>query len=453
MSVQSATSLRRLYAAAGLAGACLANASVLVPLVALAHHGSASLAGAMLALITVAIAAGALASGRAVAALGERTLLSASFAVLAAGQLTAMLLGAQRWALGAGALAIGSGLGVFWVASQSTLAHAAGDSTARGGFVRHYVSYVVGSALSAPATGLAVHILHGLGAEKAAALHLAFAVGLLAALLGPWIYPPERARAARLARALAMRPRRALVDLAQEMGPGRCRPARGSQTSAAPAPVPWRRVWQTLKAHLDLQLPDLLLVSALSLLATLAPVVLTRELHFSAATVGIVVGALAAGKIAGSLLAERAVRTWERGALVASMLTLAALSSATLAMTSRAPLFVAMLILAVLGAAGAWPVIVEGALRGVSAEQRRTLAVVWNVREYGAIAASTVAGGWLLASFPTWVSLALAAGCLAVGAALAARTHGTPGAPGHSAPRTGLRRPPGPRADAAPRRS
>jgi len=415
--VQSALSLRRLYAAAALAGACLANASVLVPLAALAHHGSASLAGAMLALITVAIAGGALASGRAVSMLGERTMLSASFAVIGAGQLVAMLFGAARWALGIGALTIGGGLGLFWVASQSTLGAAAGRPGAQRGFVRHYVWYVVGSAASAPASGLAVHLLRGAGAGALASLHLAFGVGLLAALVGPWVYPPERRRLAGMRKltgrpegsrkTTAQRTRRWAAAAPRNIGPARLLPT-------------CRLAGAALGRALTLQLPDLLLVSALSMLATLAPVVLTRQLHFTPAAVGIVVGALAAGKIAGSLLAERGSRAWERGALVGAMLGVAALASAALALTALAPLFVAMLVVAVLGAAGAWPVIVEGALGSVSARERCALAVVWNVREYGAIAASTVAGGWLLASFPAAVSLALAAGCLALGAALAA---------------------------------
>jgi MFS family permease len=396
--VQLARHPKSLYGAAAFAGACLANSNVLVPLLALAHHGSASLAGTLLATITIAVALGALLATRPLALLGERTLLRASFAVIATGQIVGVLFGGATPALALAALLVGAGLGLFWVASQAMLARGAGLPGGERGIVRQYVCYVIGSALGAPASGLAGGFLRILGASSIASLHLAFAVGLVCALAGLLVCGSRRGRA-RIAAAPA------------PTQPGSPRSRRLAPDAA--------RALRALGHGLSLQAPDLVLVCALSVLATLAPVVLSRELRFSAPTVGLVVGGLAAGKVLGSLLAERAAPSVSRGALVGAMLALAAGCSGVLALQPPAPLFVAMLVLAVLGAAGAWPVVVEAGLGSPSERERRRLTVVWNVREYGAIAASTAAGGLLLQSFPVGVSFAIAAAGLVLGAALA----------------------------------
>jgi len=405
--VGSARLSARLFVAASLAGAVLANASVLVPLAALAHHGSPSVAGVLLAMITVAIALGALVASRPLARLGARNLLSASFLLMAAGQADAIAFGGAQAALALAALVVGAGLGLFWVASQVTLSAAAGRPGAERGFVRHYICYVVGSALGAPATGLAVHALRGAGAGAAASLHLAFVVGLVASLAGPLVWRPTRLPGGRTTTS---------ASPVTAIPAGERRPTPRASARAGCTAGGARRA---MLRGLSLQLPDLLLVSALSVLATLAPVVLTRTLHFTPAAVGLVVGALAAGKIGGSLIAERGARAHPRNVLVAAMLGLAAGCSTVLALATVAPLFVAMLVLAVLGSAGAWPVIVEAALGSVDASERASLTVAWNVREYGAVALSTVVGGWLLASLPASASLMLAAGALALAAALA----------------------------------
>ena len=90
-------------------------------------------------------------------------------------------------------------------------------------------------------------------------------------------------------------------------------------------------------------------------------------------------------------------------------------------------LYVALTVAATFLAIGVWPVVVDGALARVSPEERHGLAVVWNVREYVAIAAATVLGGFLLdASARPTLLLAVAAGLLATAAISALAVLGRP---------------------------
>ncbi len=66
---------------------------------------------------------------------------------------------------------------------------------------------------------------------------------------------------------------------------------------------------------------------------------------------------------------------------------------------------------------GVWPIVVDGALARVSPPQRSSLTIAWNAREYTAIAATTVLGGYLLdASARPTLLLALVAALLAAAA-------------------------------------
>ncbi|MER3411111.1 MAG: hypothetical protein C4305_01410 [Thermoleophilia bacterium] len=62
----------------------------------------------------------------------------------------------------------------------------------------------------------------------------------------------------------------------------------------------------------------------------------------------------------------------------------------------RVWLFIPLLAVTIFLGAGAWPVCVDGALARVSPSERSLLAVSWNLREPGAMAISTLAGGYLL---------------------------------------------------------
>lgn len=373
---------RAFYAAALLAGIGLGNVSVALPLLVVVRGGSPAIAGYLLAAFTLAVALGALASGPLVSALGARNVLVTGFVVLGCGQVAALAAGAAVAGLALAAVLVGAGLGCFWVGSQVTLGHRAGGAGAERGFVRHYVAYVIGSAAGAPATGLVAQGLRDAGISEAASVRLAFGLGLAAALAGLAWWRPSRQRTERVA--------------------------------------PTRRVRPAMAAHgMALQLPDLLLVAALALLAPLAPVILVRDFRFSSVAVGAVVGALAGAKVIGSLTAERASRRLGRGRLVAAMLACASAFSVMLAQTRLATLFVVLLFAAVLAAAGAWPVVVEGALARVDPHQRGVMTVAWNAREYSIIAIATAAAGWLLARFADPAAPFVIAGALLALSAMA----------------------------------
>jgi hypothetical protein len=109
------------------------------------------------------------------------------------------------------------------------------------------------------------------------------------------------------------------------------------------------------------------------------------------------------------------------------MLGGSAVAVAVLAGTHQAWLYVALTVASTFLAIGVWPVVVDGALARVSPDERHGLAVVWNVREYVAIAAATVLGGYLLdlSARPTFMLIA-ASGLLAIAAISALAVLGRP---------------------------
>ena len=112
---------------------------------------------------------------------------------------------------------------------------------------------------------------------------------------------------------------------------------------------------------------------------------------------------------------------------VGAMLGCSALAAAVLAASHQAWLYVALTVASTFLAIGVWPVVVDGALARVSPEERHGLAVVWNVREYVAIASATVLGGYLLdLSVRPTLLLATAAGLLAFAAVSALAVLGRP---------------------------
>ena len=159
----------------------------------------------------------------------------------------------------------------------------------------------------------------------------------------------------------------------------------------------------------------------MGLMLNFVPVVLTHVFHFKPLAVGAVAGGGAAAKIFGSLTASRLARVAGSRRAVGAMLGGSALAAAVLAGTHQAWLYVALTLASTFLAIGVWPVVVDGALARVSPEERHGLAVVWNVREYVAIAAATVLGGYLLdlSARPTLMLIA-ASGLLAIAADLGA---------------------------------
>src|SRR5437762_710505 len=145
-----------------------------------------------------------------------------------------------------------------------------------------------------------------------------------------------------------------------------------------------------------LQLPDLLLVAAMGMLLNLAPVVLNRDFRFTPLAVGFVSGAVAAAKIGGSITAGRIAQTAGSKRAVGAMLAGSSVAAALLAGTHVAYVYVLLTVATAFLAIGVWPIVVDGALARVSPEERHGLSIVWNVREYAAIAATTALGGYLL---------------------------------------------------------
>jgi MFS family permease len=369
---------RALVASALGAGISYSNLAVALPLLVLAQHGSAFLAGALLGANTVAFSLGAL---LALALRRAEGGVAAGLAAILAGDLLLLVASSFRGALVAGAVVHGVGMGLFWVGVQASLGKRSGTAGSQFAFVGQYVVYVTGSATGAALTGAGIAGLRVLGMGHAASIRLSFGVGATSALL------------------------------------------------ALPAAVSWLRRTEALPvarmrppplSGFALQLPDLLLVGAMGMLLNLAPVVLSDVFRFTPLAVGAVSGAVAAAKIGGSVTAGRLAHTAGSRRVVGSMLGCSALAAAVLVGTHQAWLYVFLTVAASFLAIGVWPIVVDGALARVSPQDRHGLSVVWNVREYVAIAAATALGGYLLdvSGRPTLL-LALATALLATAAASA----------------------------------
>jgi MFS family permease len=380
------TSTRRALVASALgAGISYSNLAVALPLLVLAEHGSPLLAGALLAANTVAFSLGAL---LALALRRGESGVVAGLAAIAAGDLL-LIAAPSRGALVAGALVHGAGMGLFWVGVQASLGRRSGETGSQRAFVLQYVVYIAGSATGAALTGAAIAGLRALGVSHATSIRVSFVVGATAALLA-------------LPSALAWLRR---------------------TTGGVPRP----RLRPPPLRSFALQLPDLLLVAAMGMLLNLAPVVLSDDFHFTPLAVGVVSGAVAAAKIGGSVTAGRVVHTAGSRRTVAAMLAGSALAAAVLAGTHQAYLYVFLTVATAFLAIGVWPIVVDGALARVSPEERYGLSIVWNVREYAAIAATTALGGYLLdvSARPTLL-LVLAAVLLATAAVSALAVLGRP---------------------------
>ena len=375
---------RALVASALGAGISYSNLAVALPLLVLAEHGSSFLVGSLLAAETVAFSLGAL------LALGLRRSeggVAAGLAAIAAGDLL-LIAAPVSEALFAGAIVHGIGMGLFWVGVQASLGRRSGAAGSQRRFVRQYVVYVGGSAAGATLTGAGIATLRWLGVAHAASIRASFAIGVLSSLLGlpaavSWLRRTDA---------------RPLVRL-------------------RPPPL----------SGFALQSPDLLLVAAMGLMLNFAPVVLTHVFHFTPLAVGAVAGGIAAAKICGSVTASRLAQAAGSKRAVGAMLGCSALAAAALAGTHQAWLYVALTVASTFLAIGVWPVVVDGALARVSPEERHGLAVVWNVREYVAIASATVLGGYLLdlSDRPTLL-LVTAASLLAIAAVSALAVLGRP---------------------------
>ena len=385
-SVAFMTQTRRALVASALgAGISYANLAVALPLLVLAEHGSAFFAGSLLGVNTVAFSLGALA---ALFLRRAESGVAVGLAAIAAGDLL-LLTSPVRGALVAGALVHGIGMGLFWVGVQASLGRRSGTTGSHRAFVLQYVVYIAGSAAGAALTGGSIALLRTVGVAHTTSIRLSFVVGAAASLVA------LPAAAAWLL---------GTVDVAP---PSRLRPP------------PLR--------GFALQLPDLLLVAAMGMLLNLAPVVLNDDFGLRPLAVGLVSGAVGAAKIGGSVTAGRIVHAAGSKRTVGAMLGGSAVAAAVLAGTHQALLYILLTVATAFLAIGVWPIVVDGALARVSPEERPGLSIVWNVREYAAIAATTAFGGYLLdvSARPTLV-LVLASALLASAAVSALAVLGRP---------------------------
>jgi MFS family permease len=371
---------RRFYVVAVSAGFAFANMAMAVPLRVVQRGAHASLAGDVLAAATISVAAGALLAGR--AGRGRRSLLGTAVAVTGAGS-TLLLAATDVPLLTAGACVVGAGVGVFWVASQLVLAQRAGSPAGARAFLLHYALYTLGAVAGSSTTGALASAAPALGLQTTTGIRASSSLALGGCLLAASIW-----RAAGVA-------------------------------GVEPRPMP--QADRVPERQLRLQVPDLLLVTGLALLLPLAPVVLAREFGLAPLDVGLVIGAVALAKIAGTFVARALTRSSGPGRTILLLLAAGTTFSLLLTAAPTLPLFVVALLATALAGTGAWPLVVDAAQARAEPEDRRRLAVHWNAREYVLIAAATAASGWLLTELGSPAPVfALAALLFAAAAAAAA---------------------------------
>jgi MFS family permease len=372
---------RRFYVAALAVGAAFANLGVAVPLQVGALGGSPALTGAILAIATVAIALGALAAGAISPRIGggPRTL-ALALGVCGCGSLAFGATTSFAGIAAAGALA-GVGIGLFWVASQSVLGRRSGEPGSESAFLVHFATYTFGAVTGSSLTGAIVWLARDGGLATTTGLRLSAVVGAGAAATALALWWPCASR----------------VEV-----------ARGAAA-----------VWRAPSRHLAVQLPDLLLVTALALLLPLTPTVLSHAYHLGPLAIGLVMSFVSIAKIAGSFTARTLARSGGHRRSISILLCGGGAFCVLLCVALNAPVFVAALLLTTLLAAGAWPLVVDSAQARVPPDGRHGLAVVWNAREYGTIAAGTLLAGWVFGALGRPEPLFALAALLIVAAAVA----------------------------------
>lgn len=376
---------RRFYATAFGVGAAFANMGVAVPLQVAALHGRPTLAGALLAAGTVAIALGALLAGVVSPRIGggPRTL-ALALAVCGAGSLvfsaTTSVIG-----IAAGGVLVGTGIGLFWVSSQLVLGRRSGTRGSESAFAIHFAAYTFGAVVGSSLTGGIAAVANAAGLAATTGIRLSALAGLAISCTAFALWSPCAARA-----------EAAPADARRRLAPSR---------------------------HLGVQLPDLLLVSALAFLLPLAPTVLEHGYHLGPLVIGFVMSGVSGAKIAGTFTARALARSGGARRGIVFLLAGGGVVCVLLCLALDAPSFVAALLLTALLVAGAWPLVVDSAQARVPPESRHDLTVVWNAREYGVIAVATFLAGWLLSTLGRPEPLfALAALLIAAAAACAAVT-------------------------------
>jgi Major Facilitator Superfamily len=375
----------RFFLVAIAVGVAFANMAVAIPLQALALGSRSAVAGALLATGTVSIAFGAVAAGALASRIGggER-LLGVSLVATAFGSLSLVLTRSIVGLAGAAVL-VGAGVGLFWVSSQLVLGRRSGTEGSERAFLRHYAAYTLGTVAGSSLTGVFARVATGEGIGTVDGIRFSALLGVAATVAGAALWSSHAVR---------------------QPGeiPGGVRP----------------RLRVPLLRHLVVQLPDLLLVGALALLLPLAPVVLARGFHLDPLSVGLVMGAVALSKIAGTFTAQAVSRLSGQARAIVLLLASGASFCLTLCIALTVSVFVAGLLATALAATGAWPLVVDSAQARVEPDRRRGLTVLWNVREYSVIAVATVTSGWLFGTFGTPAPLFVIAAVLFAAAAVSA---------------------------------
>jgi hypothetical protein len=366
---------RRFYLVAAGAGFAFANMAIAVPLHVVAAHEKASVAGDVLALATIAVAVGALAAGRTRAGA-----LALAIAVTGCGSLT-LAAASSIVLLAAGGTILGAGIGMFWVASHQILARRAGEPDGARAFLSHYAAYTFGAVAGSTVTGGLASGAKALGLGPVAGIRAASGLALAGAMLAAIAW---RGCAHSIVTTL---------------------PRRGAPPTSR---------------QLAVQVPDLLLVSALALLLPLAPVVLAREFGLAPFSIGIVMGSVALAKIVGTFVARAITRSRGSRRTILILLAGSAAFCVLLCSALTLSLFVSALLATALAGTGAWPLVVDAAQARVEPAERRTLSVRWNAREYVLIAAMTAAAGWMLTAVGSAIPVFAIAALLFVGAAASA---------------------------------
>jgi MFS family permease len=222
---------RGLLASALGAGVSLSNFAVALPLLVLARGDSPRQAGALIGLETIAFSFGALLPLRFRRSAAP---IAIALGLVAIGDLVLAVPSGQLL-LALGALIHGSGMGLFWVGVQASLGRRSGASGSERAFVAQYTLYVAGTASGGALTGAAIAALRAFGVDHVASIRLTFLIGA-AAVVG----------------ALPV-----VLAWLRGLEPG----------------TPIRLVAPRALYGLRLQLPDLLLVSAMGPLLGHAPVV------------------------------------------------------------------------------------------------------------------------------------------------------------------------------------
>lgn len=364
------------------AGISYANVAIGLPLLVLAEGRTAFFASSLIALNTISIALGA--SMALVLRRTERAV-TVGLSLIAIGEV-ALALPPSNASTPAAAMIQGVGHGLFWVGVQAALGQRSGRRGSERAFVSQYSMYVTGTIAGAAVTGLGVAAFRAIGVDRSTSISLTFLFGAAAVLAA---LPSVRNWLRDSSTSVALRPRLAIT------------------------------------AGFALQIPDLLLVGAMGMLVSLAPVVLSDVFLLSPLVIGLVAALTSLSKIAGAFVAGLVAGATGARLTVGIMLTASAASSALLIGAQQALLYIVLTIVAVFFGIGAWPIIVDGALARIRPRDRSKVTIAWNIREYTAIASTTVLGGYLLDAFtrPAFLLVLAAAllGCAGVSASIVLR--------------------------------